>query len=67
MENSDIYKAAGQRVVENRVQFPQQAAYEDQARKGIQAMSAPPPLTPDEIAAHNYAAGKAAIKIQEKK
>ena len=67
MENSDFYKAAEERVMENRIAFPQKAAYEDQVRKGIQAMSAPPPLTPDELAAHHHAVGVAAIKIQEKK
>ena len=61
MKNSDIYKAAEKRVEDNRIAFPQQAADEDQVRKGMEARSAPPPRTVAQTAAL-----MAAVEILEK-
>ena len=62
-----LHDAAGTRLLENRIALPQQTAIGDDLRTMRQNFHAPPPLTPDEIAAHNRAVGLAAVGLTEKK
>ena len=63
MKNSEVYKGAHERYLENRIYFDKETAEEDRIIRDARDKAAPPPHTANAIAYHSSIVSKTALDL----